>query len=372
MRKTALFILFCAMASFAASINLVGISGKKYPLTIQQKQGEKYVAAKSITKILYFTWKERNKVYTCTQDGYTLTVTANKKSASIAGEAVPLKYTPYYSKGSVWVECGELAELFTSLTRFTFTYNEKKNSIVISKGELALGMPTVSGIVVIDPGHGGKDPGAIGKNGTMEKNVVLPISKYLQSYLKKKSNITVHMTRSKDTFIPLGKRTSFANDKKADLFVSIHANASPKKNKVDGYKLYFLSEAENETDEQIAEAENAVIELEEDVDGEDFINSILMDMATTEYQKESQDLSILAVDYLDKYVKKVKRLHSGVGQANFYVLRGAEMPALLVETAFISNEKEEKLLSDTTFQKDFAEALGFSIMKFLDKYGATK
>lgn len=369
MIRSLAFILVFSFVTLGANLHLVGISGKKYPISYIQKKGVVYVAPRSITKTLYFTWKEKGKQYTCTQDGHTLSIRSGKSEGTLSGESFQLSKTPFTSRGVIYVEVAELCSLFTELTRFTFTYSAKAKTITLSKGELALGLPEVTGVVVLDPGHGGKDPGAIGKNGTMEKDVVLPISKYLRNYLKKRSKVTVHMTRSKDVFIPLGKRTSFANTKKADLFVSIHANASPKKNKVDGYKLYFLSEAGSETDEQIAEAENAVIELEDDSDGEDFINSILLDMASTEYQKESQDLSILAVNYLEKYVKKVKKLHNGVGQANFYVLRGAEMPALLVESAFISNEKEEKLLRDTTFQKDFAEALGFSILKFLDKYG---
>ncbi len=228
--------------------------------------------------------------------------------------------------------------------------------------------------VVIDPGHGGKDPGAIGQNGVKEKDVVLSISLALRDILKEKTNLRVYMTRSTDEFIPLRQRTKFANDKKADLFISVHANSiagnKKKKSYVKGYKIYFLSQAKNEVDKLAAMIENSVIELEEDVQKGDYLQNILIDMANNEFLSESQDLSILIAESFGKALTRVRALQKGVGQANFWVLNGAYMPSVLVETCFISNPNEEKLLTNKKFQKKIAGAISNAVVLFKKKYEA--
>jgi N-acetylmuramoyl-L-alanine amidase len=225
----------------------------------------------------------------------------------------------------------------------------------------------VSGIIVIDPGHGGKDPGATGPGGTDEKDVVLPISLEIKKYLSKYKNIKVFLTRENDTFIALRDRAEFANKKNADLFISIHANASEKTPNVGGYKMFFLSEAKNEIDEWTAKLENSVMDLEgkSQTSG---LESILLSLANNEFIKESQDFSIMLAKSFGNSIKEIQKLHTGVGQANFLVLNGASMPAVLVETAFISNAKEEKLLKDKKFQKDVAESIGNAVVEFCKKY----
>jgi N-acetylmuramoyl-L-alanine amidase len=223
--------------------------------------------------------------------------------------------------------------------------------------------------VVLDPGHGGKDPGAIGPTGVMEKNVVLGVGLELRKVLEK-AGFKVFMTREKDVFVPLGDRTKFANAKKADLFVSIHADAiggdNKKRSAVRGYKVYFLSQAKNEEDKMVAMRENAVIELE-DKDKRtnyDALQDVLISIAGAEYLRESQELCILMEQSLGANVKTIPRLQLGVGQANFWVLNGAYMPSVLVETGFISNTEEEKLLSDKRIQFQQAAALSDAIVKF--------
>jgi N-acetylmuramoyl-L-alanine amidase len=226
--------------------------------------------------------------------------------------------------------------------------------------------------IVIDPGHGGKDPGAVGSSGIQEKNVVLAISLKLNNLLKKQSKLKVYLTRDKDVFIPLSERTKFANEKKADLFVSIHANAIPGSNKrkdeIRGYKFYFLSQAKNEEDKLAAMRENAVIELEEKPQNYDNLHNVLIDLAGNEFLKESQDFCILLDQKFSSSIKKLDKLHLGIGQANFWVLNGAYMPSVLVETGFISNKTEEKLLSDEKFQAQMAKAIFDAIISFTEKY----
>lgn len=228
-------------------------------------------------------------------------------------------------------------------------------------------------VIVLDPGHGGADPGAIGPDGIQEKDVVLKIALDLRDQLKEKSTCTVFMTREKDEFVPLRDRTKFANDKKADLFVSIHANSvgGSKQAKLEarGYRVFFLSQAKNEQDKLAAMTENAVVELEQKPQDINFLQNIIVEMMNNEYLTESQNLSILMEKSLAGGLKKVQKLGTGIGQAPFWVLNGAYMPAVLVETAFISNPQEEKLLTDAAFQKKIASALFDAIMDFSKKYG---
>lgn len=226
--------------------------------------------------------------------------------------------------------------------------------------------------VVIDPGHGGKDPGAIGVGGVKEKTVALNIALKLKEMLKKTEGITVYLTREKDVFIPLRERTQFANDKKADLFISIHADAisgnSHRKESTRGYKVYFLSQAKNEDDKLVAMRENAVIELEDRPQNYSNLQNVLIDLAGNEYLRESQDLCILLDQKFSTGLKKINKLHLGVGQANFWVLNGAYMTSVLIEVGFLSNPVEAKLLADSNFQKNIASSIFDAIIKFKKSY----
>jgi N-acetylmuramoyl-L-alanine amidase len=232
-----------------------------------------------------------------------------------------------------------------------------------------------STIVVIDPGHGGKDPGCIGVSGVKEKDVVLPIALALREKLKSKKGLTIHMTREKDVFVPLIDRTKFANTKKAHLFISIHADAisgdAKRKQSTSGYTIYFLSQAKNEEDKLVAMRENAVIKFEEKPQNYSNLQNVLIEMAGNEYLSESQDLCImLEKNFSDALKKKMTRLHRGIGQANFWVLNGAFMPSVLIETGFLSNKKEEQLLADADFRREMAAAMSEAIVAFCTKYGA--
>jgi len=223
-------------------------------------------------------------------------------------------------------------------------------------------------LIVIDPGHGGQDDGAVGrKYHTKEKDVALDISKRLAKILKKKG-LRVELTREKDVFIPLGERTKFANRIGADLFVSIHANASPKASPR-GSETFFLARAKNDEARAVAALENSAIRFEETDNSafnkKDDLSFILMDIVQNEYLKESSDLS----ETIQRHIKRnVDIPDRGIDQAGFYVLNNAFMPAVLVETAFISNPKEEKLLRKSSFRQKMAEGIAAGILDFKQKY----
>jgi N-acetylmuramoyl-L-alanine amidase len=226
--------------------------------------------------------------------------------------------------------------------------------------------------IVIDPGHGGMDPGAIGPGGLQEKGIVLDIALLVRDEIKKEPNLTVYMTRERDVFIPLQDRTKFANTKKADLFVSIHANSiegnAKKRDNTKGFKVYFLSQAKNEDDKLVAMRENAVIKLEDKTSRYDNLQDILIDMAGNEYLRESQDFSFMISETFHSCLRQIPRLQLGVGQANFWVLNGAYMPSVLIEVGFISNRREEESLKDPAVQKSIAAGIYDAIMSFKKKY----
>ena len=216
--------------------------------------------------------------------------------------------------------------------------------------------------IVVDAGHGGEDPGAIGQKGTKEKDINLIIAQRLKKILKK-NGYEVFLTRTDDTLIPLADRTRFANKVMADLFVSIHCNASISDN-TRGFEIYFLSDkATDSAAEAVANMENSVIALEKpSISGKRDIEKLLLSMAVTEFMNESATLcGTINRQVCDNFVNLDSR---GVKQANFYVLRGATMPAVLVEVGFISNPKDEKLLNRKKFQKKITENIFNGIKEY--------
>ena len=216
--------------------------------------------------------------------------------------------------------------------------------------------------IVLDAGHGGKDPGAIGKFGTKEKDVALDITRRTGSLLEK-SGIKVVYTRDEDVFIPLLDRTKIANDANGKLFVSIHANANQNR-KIQGFETYLLRPGKSEDAIEVAARENSVINLEdvtdqyENLSGE---NLIMATMAQSTFMKESEDLASIIQIELDK---KLDTPNRGVKQAGFYVLIGASMPNVLVEVGFLSNPNEEKMLKQSRHKQKIAEAIYHAIKSF--------
>ena len=216
--------------------------------------------------------------------------------------------------------------------------------------------------VVLDAGHGGKDPGAIGKYGTQEKDVALDITKRAGDLLEK-SGIKVVYTRDEDVFIPLLERTKIANDSNGKLFVSIHANAN-KNRKVQGFETFLLRPGKSQDAIEVASRENSVISLEEFTDQYEELTGealIMATMAQSMFMKESEDLASIIQMELDKRLNTPNR---GVKQAGFYVLIGASMPNALVEVGFISNPSEEKMLREKAHKQKIAEAIYQAIKHF--------
>lgn len=221
--------------------------------------------------------------------------------------------------------------------------------------------------VVIDPGHGGKDTGAIGLQGLKEKDVVLDIALKLKRLLQERLNMKVILTRSEDIFIPLEERTAIANQAKADFFVSIHVNAALRSRAV-GFETYFWSKEASDADAKAsAIRENLVLTTYEGLSpGEqESLRALLWDLVQDRHIKDSAELAEILLDELDKILRVENR---GVKHGPFFVLTGAAMPAVLIEVAFISNPFEERKLRDETYRRQVAEALYEGIAKFKARY----
>lgn len=216
-------------------------------------------------------------------------------------------------------------------------------------------------LVMLDPGHGGKDPGAIGPTGLMEKDVVLEIGRMVRDRLLADGDFEVRMTRDSDVFIPLEERTAMANKARADVFVSLHINASRNRS-AEGISTYVLSHATDREALEVAARENGV-----PVQKLAGVKFIIDDLSTYGRKKESLRL---AKTVNDAIVRNVSRRHGpvhdlGLKQAPFYVLVGARMTAVLVEASFISNRREENRLRSRTYLETIAD----SVVEAIRYYG---
>ena len=221
-------------------------------------------------------------------------------------------------------------------------------------------------VVAIDAGHGGKDPGAVGQRATREKDITLAVARRLYRRLSAVRGVTPVMVRDDDTYVALRERMRIARSRRADLFVSIHADAF-KRREARGSSVYTLGRkgASSEAAAWLAKAENESAALFGDVtlDGlEASLRQTLLDLAQSSTLEASMDCGAEVLARL-KGIGAVHKPH--VEQANFAVLKSPDMPSMLIETAFISNLQEEKKLNDPGFQKDLAVAIGDGLSSYL-------
>ncbi|MEK7234533.1 MAG: N-acetylmuramoyl-L-alanine amidase [Elusimicrobiota bacterium] len=260
---------------------------------------------------------------------------------------------------------------FSSWSGYQTRYEESTKTLVVEKtGTVGAPMEPEQShkrrLVVIDPGHGGKDPGAIGGRGTREKDVNLAAAIELSRVLKERGDFDVLLTRDEDVFIPLSERSELANTNNADLFVSLHCNAADSKRE-NGFEVYSVSEtATDPAAEALAASENAVLELEGKNPQDETAKMILLAMTKTEMINESAAFSALSVKAIGKRVNIAER---GAKQAAFYVLRGTHAPAILVEMAYVSHAKDEAKLSSRRFRRKMAEGVASGIADYARRQG---
>ena len=226
-------------------------------------------------------------------------------------------------------------------------------------------------VVVIDPGHGGADPGALGVGGVREKDVALGIGLALAEVLRREPGLEVYLTRDEDTFVDLWDRGEIATNLKGErygVFVSIHGNSFPDQRGTRGFETYFLSEARTEHERRVSAIENAPLRLggqaiDPELDPD--LGFILRELRNLDHQHWSALLAEMAQEELDGFHPGPDR---GVKQGVLAVLTNALMPSVLVEVGYLSNAEESRLMGAESFQEQAAEALGRSIVRFFERY----
>jgi len=218
--------------------------------------------------------------------------------------------------------------------------------------------------IVIDPGHGGKDTGAIGRHGTEEKDITLKVGLRLRDLIATHLGKRVLMTRDKDVFVELEDRAKFANSKDADLFVSIHVNSHPQRS-TKGLEVYHFGEASDRRALEVAARENGT-PLDETGVGWQYL---VAELLTTKKIEDSLDLAWTTKQAMVAHLDgRYDLVDHGVKTAPFYVLRFTTMPSILAEVAFISNPTEEQLMQSEAFLSRIAEALFQGIKSFVNPH----
>ena len=221
--------------------------------------------------------------------------------------------------------------------------------------------------VVIDPGHGGKDPGAIGYHNIKEKHIVLDIAKELGSFLNREMpELNVIYTRTDDTFLGLKNRTSFANKNQGHMFLSIHANASTAKT-ARGFEIFLLQPNSVDKAIDVAVRENASIFFEENPEQYEQ-NQMIASVSENMYLQESEKLAVAIQSAVKKELPKTRM--RGIKQAGFYVLVGAAMPKVLIEAGFITNKSEAKLLNKSSYRSEMAYGIFKGVQTYINSHNS--
>jgi N-acetylmuramoyl-L-alanine amidase len=308
--------------------------------------------------------------------GVPLELRSGSPFARVGPVVVPLANEPYVEGGALWVPTSLLASAsFSAAFAEPDSGPPSSSSPDASAPGAARASSPASGRtvrrVMIDPGHGGHDPGTVNRRtGSREKDIVLAVSRYLREELERRSGIEPVLTRSDDRFIPLKQRPKMARQAKADLFISIHVNAEPKGSSARGFETYYLAPARNEESSRVARLENSVLELEGDEAygaGDGGIDKILA-MLTRD---DNRDVSGRFGGYVQNAFRgSMDGPDRGVKPGPFWVLVGAtgHMPAVLVELGFITNAQDEKRLTSVKEQKRIAGAIADAIEQYFDYY----
>ncbi|MFH1763677.1 MAG: N-acetylmuramoyl-L-alanine amidase [Gemmatimonadota bacterium] len=291
---------------------------------------------------------------------------------SWGGEGVHLTEAPYLSSGRLYLPLQFFIDVLPWKLPEVFQFDSEARILVVKDPRTPRrSSPDPVRVVVIDPGHGGRDPGARGTRGTQEKEVALAIGLALARNLRDEPNLSVFLTRDADTLIPIWKRGELATDWKGErpgVFVSIHANALPGSRATRGFETYFLSEARTEHERRVAALENAAQEYEREEEGpadDPDLGFILTELRNLDHQHWSALLAELVQDRLEQVHPGPNR---GVKQGPLAVITNALMPAVLVEVGFLTNPEEESLLVQGTFQENAATAIAAAVREFFRRY----
>lgn len=295
------------------------------------------------------------------------------------GKAEALSAPVHLDNGTVWAPAKEIIESFQKQISKKMTMDTVRKTLVFSDyptASISFSRPAnqkeTAGTrevktIVIDPGHGGKDPGAVAKK-SQEKDIVLKVALLLQKELEREG-FNVKLTRDKDVFIELSQRASLANKWDGDLFISLHCNAVDgieRQKKTEGYHFYVLRAPVSEEDKAIARRENNVATLYGDKGAKDELTPLEWFKLEARLEKYKQNTYMYTEQLLKSFGDggKIKQLGTGVGGAGFMVLVGALMPAVLVELGFITHPNDEAYMNSAKGQADLAKRIANSVKEY--------
>lgn len=302
------------------------------------------------------------------------------------GDLMHLAHAPYRVGEVVYLPLQLVVDLFPNLLPRAYAFDangvalrvEGRPAVPSPAGRPAPSAANPGGdgraprIVIIDPGHGGSDPGAVGPGGVREKDVALDVALALARELSRRPELEVRLTRDRDAEVPLWLRGEWATEWKGErpgVFISIHANSLPGRAGVRGFETYFLSEARTEHERRVAAAENAPMERAgsdgNDTSGDPLLTSILRDLRTFDHPHWSALLAEFVQGELAGFHPGPDR---GVKQGPFAVITNALMPSVLVEVGFLTNSQEERLLTQPDFHRRTAESLARAVDRFFERY----
>lgn len=307
----------------------------------------------------------------------------DSKFVKTPGDKITLASAPKFQDGSLYLEVQSLVNIFGENSSRSLIWNEARNHLQLRSqsqwgsegtqndpiGEFIEGTGGDEDdgmLVVVDPGHGGRDPGAIGYSGLQEKLVVLRMSEKIKRELENSyDDISVRLTRSSDNFLPLQKRTQIANELNADLFISVHAN-SGRSSVAKGFEVFTLSgEASDPSAKELAEIENSALRYEGYSKNElDDVSWILWQLRSTIHTRESRRVAELMASEMEQSLPVKNR---GLNQAPFWVLKDARMPAILLESGFLSNPEGEQRLRTKSYQRKVARSVAEAIDRYQSK-----
>jgi N-acetylmuramoyl-L-alanine amidase len=284
-------------------------------------------------------------------------------------EEVHLAQVPYRASGRFYLPVQFLVDILPWKLPEEFRYQTGSWLLEVLDAEAG---GDLTRVVVIDAGHGGRDPGTVGPGGTREKEIVLGVARALARILEEEPNLDVHLTRDSDVLVPIWQRGELATEWKGNrhgVFISIHANALPGSSGTRGFETYFLSEARTEHERRVAALENSAVQFEREGDGrlesDPDLTFILTELRNLDHAHWSALLAEIIQEKMDPVHPGPNR---GVKQAPLAVITNSLMPAVLLELGFLSNREEERLLGQDSFQEELAASVGQAVLEFFRRY----
>ena len=313
------------------------------------------------------------KTFSLWRSGFpSVQFTLNSPFLSWGEDGVQLAESPFEDGGTLFLPVQFFVDILPWKLPQVYRYDLNSQTLEVLNPDTPPSFFTdPTRVVVIDPGHGGRDPGARGHNGALEKDVALAIGRLLARELEGDEDLEVYLTRDSDTLIPIWKRGELATRWRGDhpgVFVSIHANGLPNSRETRGFETYFLSEARTDHERRVAALENAAQDYEareERLAADPDLSFILTELRNLDHQHWSALLAGLVQDELGRFHPGPNR---GVKQGPLAVITNALMPSVLVEVGFITSPAEESLLVQRSFQQETAAALASAVREFFLRY----